>query len=158
MKKALIGLVILAVIAGGAYAIFHKSNKTTNSSNTGTSATTPSASTTPTTPSATSTKIIQTKTDATAGKYLADANGEALYTYGGDTKGVSNCTGSCLSSWPIYSASVTTGLPTNVTVITRTDGGCKQYAYKGLPLYTFTGDSAGTVTGDNVSNFHIAKP
>ena len=48
-------------------------------------------------------------------------------------------------------------LPANVTVITRSDGG-KQYAYKGMPLYTFTSDGNGQVTGDGVENFHIAKP
>jgi len=48
-------------------------------------------------------------------------------------------------------------LPANVGVITRTDGS-KQYTYKNLPLYYFTGDQTGQVTGDNVENFHVAKP
>ena len=86
-----------------------------------------------------------------------DANGHPLYTYGGDQQGVSNCTGQCLADWPAYTAEATANLPTNVTIITRSDGS-KQYAYKGLALYTFLGDSSSQPTGDNVSNFHIAKP
>ena len=72
-------------------------------------------------------------------------------------QGQSNCNGGCLASWPAYTATKTTNLPANVTVITRSDGS-KQYAYKGLPLYTFTGDASGQPTGDGISNFHIAKP
>ena len=106
----------------------------------------------------TASQVVMTKTSSTLGQYLADPNNKALYTYGADTTGVSNCSGSCLSSWPIYSAaSAPATLPTNVTVITRSDG-TKQYAYKGMPLYTFTSDSAGQVTGNGVSNFNVAKP
>lgn len=103
-------------------------------------------------------QIITTKTDAKYGQYLAGSKGLPLYTYGGDTSGKSNCSGSCLTDWPIYSAtSAPATLPANVTVVKRADGG-SQYAYKGLPLYTFSGDSAGNVTGDGVSDFHLAKP
>jgi predicted lipoprotein with Yx(FWY)xxD motif len=103
-------------------------------------------------------QVVSTKTDSKAGQYLAAANGKALYTYGADSTGVSNCSGSCLTNWPIYEATATTDLPANVTVITRSDGK-KQYAYKGMPLYYFSGDtSAGQVTGDGVNNFHVAKP
>jgi predicted lipoprotein with Yx(FWY)xxD motif len=44
-------------------------------------------------------------------------------------------------------------------VINRSADEIKQYAYKGLPLYYYTGDtSAGMVTGDGINNFHLAKP
>lgn len=103
-------------------------------------------------------QIVTTKTDAKLGQYLADGNGKALYTYGADTSGVSNCTGACLADWPVYEApSSSADLPANVTIIRRSDGGT-QYAYKGLPLYYYTGDTAGQVTGDGVNDFHIAKP
>ena len=146
-KRILIGILALVIVASGAYAIFHKSAKTSSTSS--------APSTSQTTVSG---EIVQTKTASNVGQYLADSNGNALYTYGGDTAGVSNCSGSCLYSWPVYSpASSSASLPTNVTIITRSDGS-KQYAYKAMPLYTFSGDSAGQVTGDNVSNFHIARP
>ena len=101
--------------------------------------------------------IVQTKTVSGIGDYLADGNGNALYTYGGDMQGMSHCAGSCLYGWPIYEATVTTNLPANVTIIERSDGS-KQYAYKGMALYGFSGDSTGTVHGDGVSDFHVARP
>lgn len=103
-------------------------------------------------------QIVTTKTNSSGGQYLADGSDKTLYTYASDTSGVSNCTGSCLATWPIYQAASTSALPANVTVITRSDGK-KQYAYKGMPLYYYTGDtSPGMVTGDGIENFHVAKP
>lgn len=143
--KLLIGFLVIVAIIGGIYIVVHKSASTAE--------TIPSPSST-----TTSTSVVQTKTASGVGQYLADSSGNALYTYGADSSGVSNCSGSCLYSWPVYSASnAPSTLSANVTVITRSDNS-KQYAYKGMPLYTFSGDSVGQVTGDNVSNFHIAKP
>ena len=142
-------IIVVVVLAIGGYAVFHKSSKTSTSSTS-----TSSASSTP----AKSAEVVQTKTNSSTGSYLADSSGNALYTYSQDTAGVSNCTGSCLTAWPIYAVTTSSAaLPANVTIITRSDGS-KQYAYKGLPLYTFTGDSGGQVTGDGVSGFIIAKP
>jgi predicted lipoprotein with Yx(FWY)xxD motif len=155
-------LVIVALIGFVAWYAFHAKSNTDNTYNTvaNTQTTPPKSSkkTTTTTPAA-SADIVTTKTDSKLGQYLADAKGMTLYTYGADTTGVSNCSGSCLAEWPIYSAqNAPATLPANVTVITRSDGS-KQYAYKGMPLYYFTGDtSAGQVTGDGVNNFHVAKP
>ena len=153
MKKVVIAIIVLAVLIGGGYLIFHKSPSTTPaSSSTGS---TTSNSTTP----ASSAAIIKTATNSAVGQYLTDGNNMALYTYGADTSGVSNCSGSCLYSWPIYgpTSSSSASLPANVTVIKRSDGS-SQYAYKGMPLYNFSSDSAGKVTGDGLSNFHVAKP
>lgn len=154
--QTIVAIIVIAALAVGGYFVFRKSNSNSPaySSNTTpqTSSQTPASQ-----PSSAAGPIIQTKSASNVGQYLADANGSALYTYGGDTQGVSNCTGSCLYSWPVYQATSSTNLPANVTVIKRSDG-TKQYAYKGMPLYTFTGDSSGQVTGDGVSNFHIAKP
>ena len=152
----IVGLVAFVVW----YAFTSKSNTDNTLSNASNSQTpakiTPKKSTTANT--TTTSQIVITKSSSGAGQYLADTNGAALYTYGADTSGVSNCTGSCLTDWPIYNAaSAPSTLPANVTVITRSDGS-KQYAYKGMPLYTFTGDQSGQVTGNGVSNFHVAKP
>jgi predicted lipoprotein with Yx(FWY)xxD motif len=164
-NKAIIGIIVAVIIilAGSGYAAYHKSDNNSQDTSATTNSTPETASPQPSANSSTDSAsadggaIVQTKTDSSAGKYLADANGNPLYTYGGDSKGVSNCNGSCLYEWPIYAATKTSGLPANISVITRDDG-TKQYAYKGLPLYTFTSDSNGQVTGDNVSDFHIAKP
>jgi predicted lipoprotein with Yx(FWY)xxD motif len=156
-------IIVIIILAGAGYAAYHKSANNDQNNSKGSNDSTAATNTLPTSDSTTAGSspsngtVVQTKTDSGIGKYLADANGSPLYTYGGDSKGVSNCHGSCLYSWPIYEATKTSDLPANVSVITRADGS-KQYAYKGLPLYTFTSDSNGQVTGDNVSDFHIAKP
>lgn len=162
--KVIIGIIILAAIAVGAWAAFGMGGKsdtynTTSSGQNTYSTTNGNTSGTSATPTQTAAgKIIQIKTAADVGQYLADSSGMALYTYGADTPDVSNCSGSCLYNWPAYQpTSTSASLPANVSVITRSDG-TKQYAYKGMPLYTFTSDSPGSVTGDGVENFHIAKP
>lgn len=135
-------IVIVAIFATG----HHKSTSTNSTSGTST------------TSSPASSDILQTLTDSNGKQYLADSAGRPLYTYGADTSGKSNCTGSCLASWPVYSAAnAPASLPSGVSVITRSDGS-KQYAYNGMPLYTFTGDSAKNPTGDSVNNFHLATP
>lgn len=145
------GILLVAIVLGGGYALMHHATSSPTAASNNTSSTTPTNTTS-------SGEIIQTKTAASIGQYLVDANGMPLYTFGGDTSGASNCSGSCIANWPIYDASSAPAtLPANVTVIVRSDGG-KQYAYKGMPLYTFTADTAGKVTGDGVANFHVAKP
>jgi predicted lipoprotein with Yx(FWY)xxD motif len=150
MKKSsiiVLALVIVVAIGGISYAILHKSNKPTVSAST-TGSTTPVNNT-----------VLLTKTSASFGQYLAEPNGKPLYTYGGDSNGVSNCTGTCLSSWPAYQdTGSTTSLPTGVSTIKRTDNGQIQYTYNGMPLYTFVGDTNNQVTGNGVSNFTVAKP
>lgn len=153
MKKSssiIIGIIVIAVLAGAGYAAFHKSSKP--------AATTASKSSSQSTP-AVNNAVLITKTDASLGQYLAAPSGKALYTYSSDTSGVSNCTGSCLSAWPAYvDSGSTTGLPSGVSTITRTDNGQVQYTYMGKPLYYFASDSAGQVTGNGVDNFQVAKP
>lgn len=109
----------------------------------------------------TSNNIYMTKTDATKGAYLADFNGMTLYTFDKDSKGVSNCNGTCAKTWPPYTSGATAQgtMPANITVITRSDGS-KQFAWKGMPLYYFSGDSkAGDLNGDGVGGFwHIVTP
>jgi predicted lipoprotein with Yx(FWY)xxD motif len=151
--KSIIGAVIIIIIAAViALAATHNNNKTntstTNSGNTSQSGNTP----------AVKNSIVQTKTDPTLGQFLADPSGKPLYTYNGDTANTSNCTGSCLTNWPPYVATATTSLPSGITTIKRSDTGAMQYAYNGMPLYYFSGDSNGQVTGNGVDNFAIAKP
>jgi predicted lipoprotein with Yx(FWY)xxD motif len=102
--------------------------------------------------------IVQTKTDPTLGPYLTDANGLTLYVSSKDSAGTSNCSGSCLESWPAYAPSGQVNLPNSVTVISRSDG-TKQFAYKGMPLYYYIYDTeAGQISGNGVASFSIAKP
>lgn len=151
MKKSstiTIAVIVLIIVVGGGYLIFHKSKPATTSS-TGSSSQA----------AAVNNSVVITKTSSSLGQYLAEPNGQALYTYGADTSGVSNCTGSCLSSWPAYQdTGSTTGLPSGISTIKRTDNGETQYTYNGMPLYTFVGDTDGKATGNGVMNFSLAKP
>jgi predicted lipoprotein with Yx(FWY)xxD motif len=151
VRKLIIGIIVVLVIAGGAYAIFHKSPKP-KSSNTSSSSTQNTA--------ATNTAVLITKTNSSVGQYLADPSDKTLYTYNSDSTGVSNCSGLCLRAWPAYvDKGSTTNLPAGVSTIKRTDNGEIQYTYKGMPLYYFAGDSGpGQVTGNGVENFSVAKP
>jgi predicted lipoprotein with Yx(FWY)xxD motif len=155
MKKSnsiIIVIVVIIVLIGGGYALFHKSSKPTPASTASTSSKSSSAP-------AVNTAVLITKTDPKLGQYLADPSGRALYTYGGDSAGVSNCTGSCLADWPAYQdKGSTTSLPAGVSTIKRTDNGETQYTYMGLPLYYFVSDGSGQVTGNGVDNFSVAKP
>src|ERR1700759_5278407 len=91
MKKAVIGIVVVIVLAVGGYLIFHKSPKPVATANSNSA-----------TASAVSNAVLVTKTNSSIGQYLTDPSGNALYTYGADTSGMSNCTGSCLTAWPAY--------------------------------------------------------
>ena len=143
MKKApiiVIGIVIVVVIGGLVYAKMHMSG----SASTGKAATA-------------STSVLTTKTDSAGLKYLAGPSGMALYTYGADTTGASNCTGACLSNWPAYVVSGSaTNLPAGVGTFKRSDTGQTQYTYNGMPLYYFVSDNSGQVSGDGMDNFKVA--
>jgi predicted lipoprotein with Yx(FWY)xxD motif len=154
MNKSIVGVIIaLLIVVGGGYAIFHNSSKPASPASTAGKSSTKSSA------PAVNNAVLITKTDSAAGQYLADPSGKALYTYDKDTSGVSNCTGSCLTTWPAYvDKGSTTGLPAGVGTIKRSDNGQVQYTYNGMPLYYFVSDSAGQVTGDGVEDFSVAKP
>ena len=92
---------------------------------------------------------------ANVGDVLVDRNGMALYTPEQEASGMILCTGACESFWkPLQPGS---GTPTaaagvaDLAVITRPDG-TKQVTDDGKPLYTFTEDSKGKVTGNDFSD------
>lgn len=146
------GIIVIVVAAVVVFLLVHNPKSTTPASNAQTYSSQSNGN------NHASSQIITTRTDSSGAQYVADGNGNPLYNYGGDSSGVSNCVGACLVDWPIYTpASTSASLPANVSVITRSDGKA-QYAYKGLPLYFFSSDTSGNPTGDNVSDFHLAKP
>lgn len=88
---------------------------------------------------------------------------KTLYYLDVDTSTGGTCTGGCLSVWPVFVPSNTATASGNMTIITRSDGTGKQWAYNFNPLYTFSGDSGPTQSnGDNFPDFgghwHIARP
>jgi predicted lipoprotein with Yx(FWY)xxD motif len=84
---------------------------------------------------------------------LVDADGNALYFNDQDTKGKIVCTAECAAIWlPVTTES---GQPSSddaaveakLGVVTSPDG-ASQVTYEGMPLYTFTEDPPGEVTGN----------
>jgi len=87
------------------------------------------------------------------GSILTDAKGRTVYLFMSDKKGVSTCTGQCLTYWPPVAAP--TGLPSTLPgisgklgSITRPDTGTRQLTINGKPLYTYAGDTKpGMISG-----------
>ncbi len=163
-KRPMWQWIVLYLVVGGLiyYAIYYFAFASKGKSLYGTTPTVTTSTAQTATPSATISitpnSVITTGTNASLGQHLTDTTGKTLYVYALDTTGVSNCTDSCATTWPAYSPASSTALPDNVTAITRTDGS-KQFAYKGMPLYYFTGDSqAGQTTGNGVNSFSVARP
>jgi predicted lipoprotein with Yx(FWY)xxD motif len=101
--------------------------------------------------------VIKTASSS-AGTFLTDGSGRAVYLWAKDTSDVSNCTGACAGAWPPVT---TTGSATasggakasDLGTITRSDG-TKQVTYDGHPLYYFSGDSGpGTASGQGSDGF-----
>lgn len=97
----------------------------------------------------------------TADGALVGSNGMTLYVFDRDAagSGKSVCNGPCATNWPPLMAGGSDAASGDWTVITR-DGGAKQWAYKGKPLYFWVKDQkAGDRTGDGVNNvWHTARP
>jgi predicted lipoprotein with Yx(FWY)xxD motif len=80
---------------------------------------------------------------------LVDSNDQALYSADEEQGGKVLCTGSCTSIWKPVPASEGAGAPSDLDLgeVDRPDG-AKQLTFKGAPLYTFTEEGSGELTGD----------
>ncbi len=106
--------------------------------------------------------------NATTGQHIVDKAGKTLYYFSNDVNGSSNCTGGCLTTWPIfYADSATTtfsnGLAASDFTTITTTAGAKQTTYKGWPLYYYAPggvqEAAGQTNGEGVGNiWFVAKP
>ena len=77
-----------------------------------------------------------------------DQKGMTLYTFAKDSAGKSACNDKCAANWPPLMAQAGDKSMGDWTVIKRDDG-TMQWAYQGMPLYTFVMDKkAGDMTGD----------
>lgn len=96
-------------------------------------------------------------------KVLTNTKGLTLYSLSVEKNGRFICTGSCTSTWtPLVVARGTTPKgPVKLGTIKRPEGKI-QVTFKGLPLYTFDGDSAkGQANGEgfkDVGTWHAATP
>jgi len=112
--------------------------------------------------------VIKLGTSTTLGSYLTDKDGNTLYFFSNDANGANNCTGGCITAWPIFNVTGLTqaqlgdGLTlSDFTSITSANGG--QLAYKGWPLYYYAPggvrEASGQTTGENVGGvWFVAKP
>jgi predicted lipoprotein with Yx(FWY)xxD motif len=101
--------------------------------------------------------VIKTASSS-AGTFLTNGSGRAMYLWVKDTGDMSNCNGACAGAWPpvTTTSSVTASggaKASDLGTITRSDG-AKQVTYDGHPLYYFSGDSGpGTATGQGSDGF-----
>lgn len=166
MNKAItIGavVVVLAIVAVGAYFLYGNGGQAANYSTTVSVGTTgPTSLATTTVNASAATYTVTLRDNATTGDYLANATGFTLYVTGGDkpNTGTSSCYGQCAANWPpFYTANLSAAPGINVSefgTIIRTDG-TSQLTYKGYPLYLFVADhNPGQITGQGVGGFTVA--
>ncbi len=125
------------------------------SSSSSTSASSNAAATSATTTSgasAANTEGVKTASNAALGEtVLVDAQGRTLYHLTGEGSGKFLCTSAaCVAAWPLASASAMSSALSGLAAVRRPDGS-EQLAYKGEPLYTFSGDrAAGEANGQGI--------
>lgn len=74
------------------------------------------------------------------GQLLVDQKRRTLYTSAADKPGQSSCDATCAKTWrPVEAWWMATSSIPDWSVVSRADG-TKQWAYKGKPLYRYTGD------------------
>lgn len=112
-------------------------------------------------------------TDSTTKEFLTDSAGNTLYYFGKDSTSPTtlpaNCTGGCITTWPVY-YTPNTNFPSLLNkadfgTITRTDGpngtNRLQSTYRGRPLYYYTPDAntRGVAKGEGVGKiWFVMKP
>jgi predicted lipoprotein with Yx(FWY)xxD motif len=94
---------------------------------------------------------------------LTNTKGLTLYTLSGEKNGKFICTGTCLSAWPplLVAAGTKPKGPVPLGTIKRPEGKT-QVTYKGMPVYTFSGDSKkGEANGEGLKDvgvWHAVTP
>lgn len=101
--------------------------------------------------------IVKTASNTTLGStVLVDSQGLTLYRLSGEQSGKWICTSKvCLQAWhPLatHSSATPSGTVGSLAAIKRPDG-TWQVTYKGMPLYTFSGDrKAGQAKGQGIKD------
>lgn len=97
--------------------------------------------------------VVKVVTRAPFGKMLATVHGRSLYILP-----TGSCTGSCLSAWPPLLMPRGKTIPLGTRCLgTRKFGHRRQVTYRGKRLYLFSGDSGGSVNGNGLAGFKVAK-
>jgi predicted lipoprotein with Yx(FWY)xxD motif len=103
---------------------------------------------------------VTAKSVGSLGTVLVDSRGFTLYHLDGETATKFVCTGGCAQAWPPLQAKGTpsggAGATGTMSTAMRPDG-ITQVTYDGLPLYTFSGDTApGQTNGEGVQGVWFA--
>ena len=113
------------------------------------------APTTQTQAPGTATNTVSFMAAGSMGNILVDSSGKALYTPDQEADGTVHCVADCVAVWvPLAPGSSAPTAPAGgpaLAVIDRPDG-TKQVTAAGRPLYTFSFDSGGKVTGDGAAD------
>ncbi|MHC8398115.1 COG4315 family predicted lipoprotein [Pseudomonas sp. MDT1-17] len=90
------------------------------------------------------------------GDVMVDQKGMTVYMYDKDAGGKSMCNDECAKNWPPMMAPAGAKAEGKWSVIKRDDG-MMQYAYDGMPLYTFVKDEKpGEMKGDGMKDvWHV---
>jgi predicted lipoprotein with Yx(FWY)xxD motif len=97
--------------------------------------------------------VVTVKTHRPFGKMLFTTHNHALYYLPSGS-----CTGSCLSIWPPLLMPRGKTIPKGTSCLrTVAFRHRRQVTYNHHRLYTFADDMAGSVTGNNVAGFKVAK-
>jgi len=101
---------------------------------------------------------IDVAKNAQLGQILTDSKGNTVYMFAKDSKGKSECTGSCASVWPPVTTSgqpkAGNGVVASKLGTTMRSDGSTQVTYAGHPLYTYTADgSPGDTNGNGINEF-----
>ena len=101
----------------------------------------------------------------TAGTYLVDGQGFAIYGYSKDTQNQpATCTGDCAKDWPpvmITGAAAVAGNGADATKlgVSKNMNGMVQVTYNGWPLYYFDEDTQpGDAKGNGEDGFFLITP
>jgi predicted lipoprotein with Yx(FWY)xxD motif len=102
------------------------------------------------------TKVVAKEGEnATLGKMVLTTNkGRTLYSLSAEKKGRFICTGGCLASWKplVVAKGVKPKGPVKLGTVMRPDGR-RQVTFKGLPLYSFMGDTQkGEANGEGIKD------
>ncbi|MGO8870367.1 MAG: hypothetical protein ACLQPH_03020 [Acidimicrobiales bacterium] len=138
------------------------SSSSTSTTTTGSSSHT-SSTTAPTTASS---PVVAVASVGSLGAILVNHDGMTLYRYTPDGTGKSVCTGDCASTWPPLTVAagtvhVATGAGVTSTALGTIvrPGGELQVTYRGMPLYTYVGDTGqGTASGQGLGGTWFVVP
>jgi predicted lipoprotein with Yx(FWY)xxD motif len=105
--------------------------------------------------SATGATTVATKQIGGTGTVLVNTAGLPLYTNNQDTAAMAQCNGACATVWPPLT--IAAGSPSGTSAagslgVIALSNGTRQVTVNGKPVYTFSFDKAGKVTGNDAKD------